>query len=99
MSLHGNFERSENGFEFRKGEFGEGSYHLKKDEGTVRIEDRGDTIASTDFEGNDLAEVGYSLIEELESVEDGEVFLEVVGGSDYLKDFLQEIVNQEPRSN
>lgn len=98
MSLHGNFERSDDGFMFRKGEFGEGAYHLRKEKNVVRIEDRGDVIASAEIE-KDLSNMGYSLIEELENVENGEVFLEVVGGSDYLKDFLQEIVNQESIPN
>jgi hypothetical protein len=39
----------------------------------------------------------YRLIDQLEG--DEEKFLEVIGGSDYLKDFLERIVNEELRSN
>lgn len=102
MSLHGNFERVENGFEFPKDEFGKGKFHLKSEDGKVLIKDRGDMIASADLRGSgdeELNSARFALIEDLDSVEDGCEFLEVVGGSDYLKDFLEKIVNERPRSN
>lgn len=99
MSLHGNFERAENGFQFPKGEFGKGKYHLKSENGKVHIEDRGKVIASADLSGGRVVDAEFDLLEELEKVEDGPKFLEVVGGSDYLKDFLEKLVNEGPRSN
>lgn len=98
MSLHGNFERAENGFEFPKDEFGEGKFHLRSRDGEIVVEDQGDAIASADLE-EELKAVEFALIEELDSVEGGCEFLEVVGGSDYLKDFLEKIVDKGPRSN
>jgi len=100
MSLHGNFERADNGFQFPKGEFGKGKYHLKSEDGRVHIEDRGKVIASAELSSiGEVMDAEFALLKELESVEDGPKFLEVVGGSDYLKDFLEKLVNEDPRSN
>lgn len=94
MSLHGNFERMDEGFKFHKDEFGEGKFQLRTSSGQVVVEDGGEVLAEAELEGSqDLAPVQYSLLSQLEEHEDGELFLEVVGGSDYLKDFLDKMVN------
>lgn len=99
MSLHGNFERAENGFKFPKGEFGEGKFHLKSMDGEILVQDGEEMIASTDLSSDveSCRVLEYRLIDQLEG--DEEKFLEVIGGSDYLKDFLERIVNEEPISN
>lgn len=98
MSLHGNFERAENGFEFPKEEFGEGKFHMVNTDGEIVIRDNGDAIASADLK-EEVTAVEFALLEDLGSREEGGEFLEVVGGSDYLKDFLEKIIDEEPRPN
>ena len=99
MSLHGNFERVENGFKFPKGEFGKGKFHLKSMDGEILVQDGEEMIASAEFSSKveDFRVLEYELIDQLEG--DDEMFLEVIGGSDYLKDFLEKIVDEEARSN
>jgi len=98
MSLRGNFNRAENGFEFPKGEFGEGKFHLKTSEGKILIRDGEEMIASAELpQEGDQGVAEFNLIKQLEG--EDEKFLEVVGGSDYLKDFLEKIVTEDLRSN
>lgn len=103
MSLHGNFDRLEEdrGFEFSKDEFGAGKFRLKASNGNLLVEDQEKVIASveTDLSSPQLSQLEFSLLQELEECENGELFLEVIGGADYLKDFLNKIINEEPRSN
>ncbi|MFB6175427.1 MAG: hypothetical protein ABEJ87_05680 [Candidatus Nanohalobium sp.] len=96
MSLHGNFERLDDGFEFRKGEFGKGKFRLQTSSGKVMIQDGDEVLAAADLEvekGQEIRSLQYALLSQLEECESGELFLEVVGGSDYLKDFLDKMFN------
>lgn len=99
MSLHGNFERSKNGFKFRKGEFGKGEYQLKFVDDEILVQDGEEMIASVEYSsGDDTGQVlEFALIDQLEG--EDEKFLEVIGGSDYLKDFLEKGINEDLRSN
>ncbi|MFB6199691.1 MAG: hypothetical protein ABEJ83_02325, partial [Candidatus Nanohaloarchaea archaeon] len=102
MSLHGNFERLDDGFEFMKGEFGRGRFQLKASGSEVVVEEDGDVLASAELEsGSDdyLKQLEYRLLDQLQGCEDGDMFLEVIGGSDYLKDFLDKLLTEEPMSN
>ncbi|MFB6114717.1 MAG: hypothetical protein ABEK04_00350 [Candidatus Nanohalobium sp.] len=102
MSLHGNFERLDRGFEFPKGEFGKGKFRLKYQGQEVRIEDGDDHLASIeiDHDADDhISQAEFELLQELQDADDGCLFLEVIGGADYLKDFLEKIIDEEPRSN
>lgn len=101
ISLHGNFKRLEEdrGFEFYKGEFGAGKFRLKASKDSLLVEDQEQVIASVeaDLSSPQLKQLELSLLQELEECENGELFLEVIGGADYLKDFLDKIINEEPR--
>jgi len=93
------FEETTKGFKISKDEFGEGNYELNRDGFQIKIIDSKNEIAVANIEeyenGKSIEKINNELLTQLVDHRNGNLFLEVVGGSDTLKQFLRKLLKEE----
>ncbi len=97
--IGGYFERTSKGFKISKDQFGEGNYKLHKEGFEIKILDKEEEIAKTNIsefqKTNKLENINQELLTQIVEGDDKGVFLEVVGGSDSLKQFIRRLMKEE----
>lgn len=97
--IGGYFNRTEKGFEISKDQFGEGKYKLYREDPEIKIVDIDNEIAKVSLvdinEENKIEELNKQLLEQLVDQEAGGLFLEVIGGTDSLKQFLRKLMQAD----